>query len=223
MAADKGQAQVMKKLIRRGANINASATCEGTAGSVVNAAILSGNREAIELLVKSGASLKTITIGEKELDSPLALAAQFSDLAMFEYLMGACADKVPSSEYDKALIAAAGAGKTEVFNKLLAHDHPQECFQKALDKAAEEESWDIVLILLGHCQGLECEDTVQYAAGSIEPQDNVIRAVWSHSNGFLKTDALDTALLLSAVFAKQSTVVLLLDECGANPNAAEEE
>lgn len=166
----------MKKLLNRDADINAFAPDVG--GSVVNAAIYSGNREAIELLIEKGASLTTVVREDgEEYDGPLALAAQLSDLSMFEYLVDACADRLPPEEYDKALIAAAEAGRVEVFSKLLSYTHPKECFQKALQEATEEANWDIIMILLERYQGqpLDCSSVFEEACGTTENQDRVLQ------------------------------------------------
>lgn len=174
-AALQGNASIMRKLINRGADINACAPSVG--GSVVNAAIYSGNREAIKLLIDKGASLVTVDSQDEDYDGPLSLAAQLSDLSMFEYLIDACADKLPPEEYDKALVAAAEAGRVEVFSKLLSYTHPQECFQEALEEATEEDNWDIVMMLLERYQGqqLDCKNLFEEASGTTENQDRVLQ------------------------------------------------
>jgi len=221
-AALQGNASIMRKLIHRGADINACSPDD--VGTVVNAAIYSGNREAIKLLIEKGASLTAVASEDEEFDGPLALAAQLSDISMFEYLIDACADKLPPEEYDKALVAAADAGRVEVFIKLLSYSHPQECFQEALEAATLEENWDIIMILLDRCQtDLECTALFEEASSTKEDQDKVLQAVWKHKNGVITSDTLGKALIRAAGCGKHSTVELLLDEFHANPNAADEE
>jgi len=175
-AALQGNVPIMIKLINREADINACAPSVG--GSVVNAAIHSGSREAIKLLIDKGASLVTV---DSYNAGPLSLAAQFSDLSMFEYLIDACADKLNPEkypeEYDKALVAAAESGRVEVFSKLLSYTHPQECFQKALKVATKEDNWDIIMMLLKRCQGqtLDCKNLFKKASGTTENQDTVLQ------------------------------------------------
>jgi ankyrin repeat protein len=171
-AALQGNLPIMKKLINRGADINACAPSVG--GSVVNAAIYSGSREAIKLLIDKGASLVTV---DSYNAGPLFLAAHFSDLSMFEYLIDACAGKLPPEEYDKALVAAADAGRVEVFSKLLSYSHPQECFQEALEVATKEDNWDIIMMLLERYQGrtLDCNNLFEEASSTTENQDKVLQ------------------------------------------------
>ena len=178
-AALQGNASIMKKLINRGADINAFAPDVG--GSVVNAAIYSGNREAIELLIEKGASLTTVVSEDEKYDGPLALAAQLSDLSMFESFIEACAGRLPSEEYDKALVAAAKAGRIEVFSKLLSYTHPQRCFQDALQSATEEANWDIIMMLLEQYQGkpLDCSAVFVEACDTTEDQDKVLQVSYS--------------------------------------------
>jgi ankyrin repeat protein len=220
MAALFGHTAVIKKLLRRGADINAFSPDE--VGTVVNGAIYSGNREAIKLLIEKGASLSTVTSENSEIEGPLALAAQLSEITMFDYFIEACADKLPAQEYDKALVAAAEAGRVEIFNKLLAYNHPQECFQEALDAATEEDNWDIIMILLERCKRLDCKGPFDSAACDSENMDKVLEAVWRHTNGIMPEDVLDKALRDASWCGKFSTVDILL-EFGANPNAADEE
>jgi ankyrin repeat protein len=119
MAALSGRSAVMEKLLRWNAEINALSS--SGVGTVINGAIYSGNRKSIELLIEKGASLSYVTSKDREIEGPLALAAQLSEITMFDYLVEACADKLLTIEYDKASIAAAEAGRVEVFTKLLAY------------------------------------------------------------------------------------------------------
>jgi ankyrin repeat protein len=137
-------------------------------------AIYSGSREAIKLLIDKGASLVTV---DSYNAGPLFLAAHFSDLSMFEYLIDACAGKLPPEEYDKALVAAADAGRVEVFSKLLSYSHPQECFQEALEVATKEDNWDIIMMLLERYQGrtLDCNNLFEEASSTTENQDKVLQ------------------------------------------------
>lgn len=220
MAALSGNPAVMKKLLRWGADINAFSPDD--VGTVVNGAIYSGNREAIKLLIEKGASLSTVISEDEDIEGPLALAAQLSEITMFDYLVEACAEKLPAQEYDKALVAAAEAGRVEVFHKLLAYNHPQDCFQEALNAAAEEDNWDIITILLDRCQGLDCKVPFESAAVDSENMDKILEAVWRHTKGVMPEEVLDEALRDASRCGKLPTVDLLL-EFGANPDASDKE
>jgi hypothetical protein len=217
MAAFGGHVEVMKKLVLRGANPNATSN---DIGPVVNAAISSGVRAAVELLVEHGVSL---TLDRDDLVSPLALAALLSDVSMFEYLIEQYADKLPAQEYSKALVKAAEAGRIEVFNKLLEFQHDQEYFQGALNAAAEEWNWDIITILLERCTGLGCDELFYQAATGTEPQDRILEAIWKHTNGNISEEKLSESLYDATDREKESTVKLLLETFKANPNATGEE
>ncbi|ORY61452.1 ankyrin repeat-containing domain protein [Pseudomassariella vexata] len=185
MVAFQGNVKTMRKLIDHKADINAT-TKKDDIGPVVNAAICSSNHEAVKIL-----------------------AAQFADMKIFKYLVEACADKLRPEEYSTALIAAANSGGVEVFKELLSYEHPQECFQKVLEAATEEENWGVVNILLDKCAGLDCDKLFIAAVDVNENQDKVLQAVWQYTNG-------------SVSGAKESTVKLLLDEFEADPNATGE-
>ncbi|KAI1452157.1 hypothetical protein F4805DRAFT_448633 [Annulohypoxylon moriforme] len=217
MAAFDGHVEVMKKLLLRGANANAVAN---DIGPVVNAAISSGNQACVELLVERGVSL---TVDRDDLQSPLAHAATLSDISMFGYLIEKYADKLPAEEYSKALVKAAEAGRVEVFNKLLEFQHSQEYFQKALDAAVDDWSWDVVLIILDKISGLNCDNVFYEAATCTEPQDKLLERIWEYTGGSISRDMLNKSLYDATDREKESTVELLLKKFGADPNATGEE
>ncbi|KAF3163644.1 hypothetical protein TWF225_002027 [Orbilia oligospora] len=214
MAAYKGHCRVMIKLLDRGANPNALA--EGR--PVINEAIVSGNLEAVQLLVEHGAILAQDD-NDDDNPAPLALSALLSDLTMFAYLLDACADKIPHKEYNKALISSASAGRLEVTKRLLQFNHDIVTFQAALEAAADEENWEIVLLILESSRGLDCDDVFSQIATSSEQQDRLLTAIWKHTNGVISQETIDESLYEAVDIEKESTVKLLLEEFGANANA----
>ncbi|KAK6502735.1 hypothetical protein TWF506_003310 [Arthrobotrys conoides] len=214
MAAYKGHCRVMIKLLDRGANPNALA--EGR--PVINEAIVSGNLEAVRLLVEHGAILAQDD-NDDDNPAPLALSALLSDLTMFAYLLDACADKIPHKEYNKALISSASAGRLEVTKRLLQFHHDSITFQAALEAAADEENWEIVLLILETSRGLNCDDVFSQIATSSEQQDRLLTAIWKHTNGNVSQETIDESLYEAVDIEKESTVKLLLEEFGANANA----
>ncbi|KAI1284504.1 hypothetical protein F5Y07DRAFT_346775 [Xylaria sp. FL0933] len=217
MAAFGGHIEVMRKLILRGANPNATAL---EIGPVVNAAICSGNRAAVELLVEQGVSL---TVDAEDIDPPLALAALLSDASMFEYLIQQYADKLPAVEYSKALVKAAEAGKLEALNKLLEFEHDGSFFQKALDAAVDEWNWDVVNTLLQRRPGLDCNKLFFTAATCSEPQDKMLDVAWEYANGSITSQTLSDSLYHATDREKDTTVELLLNKFHADANATGEE
>ncbi|KAK6954701.1 hypothetical protein Daesc_004669 [Daldinia eschscholtzii] len=213
MAAFGGHVEVMKKLLLRGANANAMSH---DIGPVVNAAISSGNRACVELLIERNVSL---TVEQPDIDAPLALAALLSDFSMFEYLIQKYADKLPPEEYSKAFVKAAEAGRVEVFNRMLEYDHTHEYFQHALDAAVEEWNWDIVIIILEKCKGLNVDDAFYEAATGTEQQDKLLDVFWEYSDGGISSDKLNGSLYDATDREKESTVKLLLEKYKADPNA----
>ncbi|KAK6542248.1 hypothetical protein TWF694_006211 [Orbilia ellipsospora] len=214
MAAFKGHCKVMIKLLNRGANPNALAED----GPVINEAIVSGNLEAVRLLVEHGALLAH---DDEDDDNPppLALSALLSDLTMFTYLLDACAEKIPHKEYNKAFISSASAGRIEVTKRLLQFQHDQQTFQEALEAAALEENWEILLLILESCQGLDCNSVFHQIAEGSEQQDKLLSAIWKHTNGTVSQETRDDSLYEAVDREKESTVKLLLEEFGANANA----
>lgn len=219
MAAFGGHTEVMKKLILRDANPNGIGD---EIGPVVNAAISSGSRAAVELLVEHGVSLHVENDPSGSL-APLAYAACLSDPPMFQYLIEKFADRLPAEEFSKALVAAAESGRLEVFNKLLEFQHAQEYYQQAIETASSEANWDVVMVLLSHCQGLDCDEVFVAAACSPEPQDKVLQAIWKHDTNHVSKEASERALYEATDYEKNDTVKMLLEEFKVNPNATGEE
>ena len=215
MAAGEGFVQVMKRLIGRGADINAFAN---GIGPVINGAIASGNQEAVELLIRKGARLSIDD--QDDIDPPLATAAISPDVSLFDYIISVCADRLPKREYNLALVAAAGAGRTEVFEKLLKYSHPHDIYQMALERATEEIEWDIVKILLEKFTDLDCHQTFIAASTAWDDRAEILHTIWRHTNGTLSIDTINDALYEATDYEKEDTVRLLLTEFGADANAA---
>lgn len=221
MAASSGKDRVMEKLIRSKANINARSDDNGP---VVNSAILSGNREAVKILVDHGASFTVEIKDDDDFDGPLATAALYSDLSMVEYLVETCGGGLPPEEFNRALVAAAGGGRADVFSKLLeCHDYSHEILQEALEAAVAEENWDVSTVLLNRCQGLDCEELFSNAVFTVENQDDLLESIWRYTKCTISDETLASCLNFAAGHGKQPTVELLLDRFGAKPNSTHDE
>lgn len=216
MASFKGYVRVMRKLVARGADINAFAN---DAGPVLNAAIGSGNREAVELLIDQGAELTIEKNENADIPPPLAAAALNSDTTIFDFLISKCATRLPSGDYDQALLHAARAGQAEVFEKLLAYDHSEDTYQAAMDAAAKEGEWGIVQTVLERRTGLNCHETFIKAAVVLEDQSQILRSVWQHTNKALPIETINQALYEATDCENANIVKILLDEFDADPNA----
>lgn len=220
MAADKGHVQVMKKLLLRGADANA--TADGY-GPVLNSAISSGNQAAVELLVEHGVRL-TLDLDRPDLTSPLAEAASLSDSAMFNYLIEKYAETLPAPEFSKALVKAAECGRVEALQTLLdKFEHTPEYFQRALDAAAADGEWEPITILLQRVPDLDCGAAFYEAATTTEDQEELLRTLWTYTGGTISAARLNDSLYAATDKEKTATVKLLLQEFKVDPNATGEE
>lgn len=218
MASLEGHVEVMKKLIVKGADINAFATADDL-GSILNGAISSGNLEAVELLINEGVELSFPE--EKRSDDiapPLAEAARTS-IAIFDLLMSEGAGKFSAYDYDKAFVYAAANGQSEILEKLLEHDHPQETYQLAIERAVEEDEWAVVKMMLEKRTGLDCHQAFVKAAISLDDHTDILYAVWKHTEQALPQEVINEALYEAANWEKIDIVRVLLNDFGANPNA----
>lgn len=212
LAAEEGHVAVMKKLIARGASLNAFSE---DSGLVLNSAISSGNLATIELLVSHGVKLST---ERDDTETPLAQAASLSDVSMLEYLMKEYSDQLAPEEYSKALIAAAGAGNIEVLSKLLPFEHSDNDYQNALDEAAIEGNWEVTKVLLEKRSNLSC-DKAFYEAATRTDDLMVLEALWEYTNGNISAETVDRSLYQVTDDKKIDKVRLLLDRFGADANA----
>ena len=217
MAAASGHVDVMDKLISRGADPNRYSEMTGL---VINAAIASGNFEAVELLVRKGV---LPTTQSRDTLPPLEQAAEMTDISMLDCLIEQYKDKIPPEDYSKALVAAAKSGRLAAFNKLLAFEHNDEWFQKALDSAAANGKWDIVPVILKNRRGLNCDEAFYQAAVSTENKDKSLGILWEYSDGTVSRERLNQSLYEATDNQKLGTVTILLDTFAADPNATGEE
>ncbi|KAJ4245039.1 hypothetical protein NW762_014247 [Fusarium torreyae] len=233
-AAVEGNVKVMQKLLQRGADPNS--TCNSY-GGVINAAIESGNCDAVKLLVTHNVSLVTRKEDDEEesdeeddddeeeiIKSPLALAAMRADLTVFEFLIKEYSDKLPPEEFDIALIKAAELGRQEAFTRLFNDfDHTQKAKQDALDEASFGDHWAIVSMILDNCPDLNCDKTFLQTAQGTDGDDEIriLGAMWEYSQGGISPDMLDESLYEATDFENERTVELLL-QYGASANATGE-
>lgn len=218
MASMQGNVEAMRKLIAKGADINAFATYDDL-GSILNTAISSGNLEAVELLIDEGAELSFPE--EKRSDDippPLGEAARTSN-AIFDLLLSKGAGNLSAYDYDEAFIIAAANGQTEILEKLLKYDHPQEICQHAMKRAVEESEWEIVKIMLEKLTGLDCHEAFVQAAISVDDHTDILYEVWKHTKHALPKEIIDEALYRATDWEKLDIVRVLLNDFGADPNA----
>lgn len=217
MAAMFGRTAAMEKLITHGANVNA---IDDDNGPVVNGAILSGNRAAVELLIRKGAKLDYPLSEDDEMPwpPPLACAALNSDLAMLDTVLEAGSNGLSPEEYEKGLVFGALSGRVEVVSRLLQFNQSSETFQDALDAALEEDNWDVIKLLLDSTQDLDCDEVFEKAATHPESLEDMLNAVWKYSHETIDQDLLNNCLYKAADNEKEETVKLLL-KMGASPDA----
>ena len=212
MAACKGHVEVMGRLLKSKADPNAMCN---EFGPVINGAIMSGNREAVELLVDAKAEL---SLESDEFESPLALATLFPDKSMFDYLVKSCSDKLPDKEYEKALIRAAEEGRADIFEQLISTiQYTPQGYEQALRMAEKESSWDIIRILLKKHGGLDYVELFTKAATGIASQDQILTDIWDSTEHKISLEVLNQCLYRATDLEKESTVELLLS-FKADPN-----
>ncbi|KAM7202604.1 hypothetical protein V8F20_004393 [Naviculisporaceae sp. PSN 640] len=219
MAACKGHVEVIERLLKSKADPNA--TCSNF-GPVINGAIMSGSRRAVELLVDAKAEL---LVESDEFESPLAAATLLPDKSMFDYLLKSCSGEVPDRVYEKAMIRAAEEGKVDIFEQLISDStiiYTDEGYRKAREVAERESRWDIIRILLLNHEGLDCVDLFVKAATGLGCQDQILAQIWQYTQQSIPQEVLDRCLYRAVNVGKESTVQLLLG-FNADPNAAGQE
>ncbi|KAH8200508.1 hypothetical protein TruAng_005338 [Truncatella angustata] len=148
LAAEEGHVGVMKKLILRGASLNAYSQYSGL---VIHSAISSGNFDAVELLVHHGVSL---SIDHDNLETPLEQAASLSDMSMLEYLME------NENDYQSALDEAAGEGNWEITKVLLEKRANLSCDNIFYKAATTTDDLEVLEALWEYTNGNISADTI---------------------------------------------------------------
>jgi hypothetical protein len=218
MAASKGAIKVMNMLLTAGADPNA---IDSDHGRPLNAAIDSGNLDAVKLLIEKGAEISPAP--DSRFQSPLSCAARLPDSSTFDFIMDAGKDVLTTLDRDDAFVSAADAGNVEVFRKLLEYEHRDEIFQEALERATEECEWEIVRILLDQFSDLDCDELFEAVATGYDDQDELLDVIWKYTDGGISKETLSRSLYQATDNEKESTVKYLLEECKADPNATGDE
>ena len=215
MAASSSKVEIMQKLIDAHAEVNAISS---DIGPVINCAIISGDKNAVELLINRGAVLSHPLgeDGEMEWLPPLALAALLSDSGMFTNLLEAGAHSLTPEEYHKALYFGCLSGRVEVVNKLLEYEITEEVFQASLEGATEEENWDVIGILLKQPCKLDCTVLFKKACQVAEDQSGLLELCQPHED--VAQEVLDECLFTATDKEKENLVRVLLG-FGASANA----
>lgn len=221
MAAQNGQINIMRKLMLDWkANINA---VDSDIGPVLNAAIISGNTDAVKLLLENGVELTydEDLLDKMEVAPPLVMSAYFSDIKMFSAILEGANDKLTPDAIDDAMISAATGGNLDILRTLLeSFEHEHEAFQGSLYAATAEANWEACLLILRHppAQGLDCEELFQRAATGNEDLNEVLQACWGNNKSSISRSVLNDCLYEATDKEKESTVELLL-QFGADANA----
>ncbi|KAM7194684.1 hypothetical protein V8F20_007876 [Naviculisporaceae sp. PSN 640] len=223
--------RVMEKLLSWNANPD---TVDSVVGPVINGAILSGNMDAVQLLIHHNARLNYDynVSPDRFWLPPLATAAQYADLAMLDAVLVTAAnraEKLSPDEYLKALVSAAISGRVEVVERLMAEYMPTlEYLQVALQSATDESNWDVVRMFLKMRPDegrLDCNRSFKAAATSSESfaiVKDILSEAWEHSGGAIDQHVLDECLYVCTDNEEEETVKLLL-EMGASPDAEGQE
>lgn len=215
MAAYSGAAvKVLGMLLTAGADPNAA---DENIGTTLNAAINSGNLDAVKILVDKGASLSLPADSEHE--TALSSAARLPDSAMFDYIIETGASVLSPHDYQSAFIASAYQGTVDIFRKLLEYNHDQETLQDGLGQATEECEWDIVRIILRMYPGLDCNALFEAVATGYDDEDELLNVIWEYAEGSISADTLNDSVYHATDNEKESTVKYLLETCKASPNA----
>ncbi|KAL2066570.1 hypothetical protein VTL71DRAFT_2641 [Oculimacula yallundae] len=215
MAASEGRIDAMNHLMKENADIDA---IDKDIGTALTLALACNQDEAVVLLLASGASA---TLASEKGESPLAMAAYMGEDVLIETILErGGAHNLVSTNYGSALAAAASAGNESIVRRLLPYSNTNS-YERALKEATENGFHVIVEMLLQSPERLNLDDDFQNAASM--GRDLVLIELWKHNqsqNGeAISKDAIDSALYLAAEAEQETTVLFLLQYCGANSNA----
>lgn len=168
-------------------------------------------------------------------DAPLSLSARLSEPSLFQDILETGREKWLQNAklLDQALIEASYNGRLESVRILLKfpHVYTSNTLEKAILQAALERKWATVIELLdyvtkdaknGTRREIKLEDPFYLAATSREDRIDVLDKIWTFTDHDITQEVRDFSLYQATVAKKDTTVVWLLDICGANANGLAE-
>ena len=223
-AAKNGDAQSLRTLIARKADVNAPAADTSTA---LHWAVQNDNLEFVNLLLGAGAKVDAAT---RYKVTPLSIAAANGNAAIIERLLKAGADPNSTSEDGQTvLMTAALTGKVDAMRMLLKNGAKVNAVepyrgQTALMWAAGEGNTNAVELLVEFGSDVKAKSKAGYTAlllAVLNDKAEAVKMLLAHGAN-IEDKAPDgtTALNMAAVNAYYDLASMLLD-MGANPNAAD--
>ncbi|KAF7546869.1 hypothetical protein G7Z17_g8120 [Cylindrodendrum hubeiense] len=222
VAASCGRLEIVRFLIEygrqesKGVDINAVADGIGTPLAL---AISQRQTKAASLLLEYEANT-TLAADDSEPPVAIAVLGGHEDLVK-KLLQKEKEPNLTSVKYGTALAAAASTGNVNVFNMLFELDKDPDSCQLALKAAASSGFPDVVEVILESSTELECDMAIGEAARF--GHDHIVKTLWNHrGDNVLSVEGVDNALYMATDEQHESTVDLLLEQCGANANAVGE-
>ncbi|KAK1974060.1 hypothetical protein LZ30DRAFT_827679 [Colletotrichum cereale] len=222
VAAIQGHVDTVKLLLEKGADPNAFCT---KFGPVINAAIRSGNNEAVQLLLHH--PRHSLESPGARSQPPLALAAAMSKKEVFEEILSGGKGKWTQDDYHKALDKACFLKKRDSVDVLLKEAREaldDDTLRKAMLTAATQDNWGCVAMISRAQPGLAGGEIFYLAAVTmrdVEAATAILREIWKTTAGSsIPMEVINAALYQAADNEKYHTVCWLLDSCGAQPNNA---
>ncbi|TLD32706.1 hypothetical protein PspLS_01007 [Pyricularia sp. CBS 133598] len=223
VAAIQGHIETLKLLLDNKADPNAF--CEKF-GPVINAAILSGNNNAVSLLLDD--PRHNLEAHKAQALSPLALSAARSEPEVFTEILTKNKHKWTSEDYRGALHESCLSGRPKSVQalRMVALQYlNDEVLQNAMLTAAVWDHWGCVSIVSNIRPGLAGRNIFYLAAvtgrGGKMAQD-VLHKIWAEGGSrIVPREVVNAALYQATDNKKSDTVRWLLDSCHADADATD--
>ncbi|KAI6381342.1 hypothetical protein MCOR25_001273 [Pyricularia grisea] len=224
-AAIQGHIETLKLLLDNDADPNAF--CKRF-GPVVNAAILSGNNDAVTLLLSN--ERHNLEAHKGKALPPLALSAAMSKREVFKEILTRNEGKWTAEDYHSALFQSCFIQRPESIEILrdIAPKHvlDDDVLHEAMFKAAVWDNWDCVSIVFNiKPKVASCE--IFYLAAVTKHggkmADDVLHNIWAEGGPrIVPREVINAALYQATDNQKAGTVEWLLNFCHADPNATDQ-
>ncbi|KAK1092022.1 hypothetical protein LTR48_005148, partial [Friedmanniomyces endolithicus] len=198
-------------------------------GPVINAAIRSGTVDAVKQVMDKDVRFD---LDYTRCDPPLSLAARIPESSLFQQILETGRDKWLQNVklLDQALISASYSGRLESVRILLKFPqvYTDNTVESSIRIAATERNWATVNELLdyiiddttrGERRDVKLTEVFYLAATSRGERLDLLEKIWTFTNRAITQDVLDISLYQSTVLNRDTTVVWLLENCGASANA----
>jgi len=223
LAAEQGNSEILKMLLKSGEKINRESFWRRTAFSALRAAQNTGNNEILELLLEYGAGDEDKKILDRALNSNTRKSANINKTKFCNENDISVPEK---SSKDNTLIQCAREGKIGRIRNLLEEEVSEKAILAAVDAALENNHWKTAQVLAECKDYMEIDVYTEYLkklfikasyTGDVEKTKNYLEALIENAVGVLTNETGKSTLEIA--LENPSDLIQILSNYGFHENS----